>query len=156
VEALIGMNQTDPNAERKRWMAVLARASATDIQSRLGDTPLAAHKILRGPETGLVMVQGRAGGEGAPFNLGEMTVARCTIRNTAGYVGHAYAAGRDLRQAELAAALDAALLDPARRPALLSSVIEPLAAAQAAARAEIARKADGTRVQFFTMATMRT
>ena len=26
------------------------------------------------------MVRGRAGGTGAPFNLGEMTVTRCTVR----------------------------------------------------------------------------
>jgi alpha-D-ribose 1-methylphosphonate 5-triphosphate synthase subunit PhnG len=149
------MSQPDPNAERKRWMAVLARASAKEIQLHIGDAPLATHTILRGPETGLVMVRGRSGGGGAPFNLGEMTVARCTIRNAGGYVGHAYVAGRDLRQAELAAAVDAALQDPLRRPALLRAVIEPLAAAQAAARAEITHKSAGTRVQFFTMATMR-
>ena len=147
----------DPNADRKRWMAVLARASAAEIEMYLADAePLPSHTCLRGPEIGLVMARGRAGGGGAPFNLGEMTVARCTVRNEAGFVGHAYVAGRDLRQAELAAALDAGLQDPARREALERAVIAPLAAAQEAARAETQRRAAATEVQFFTLSTMRT
>ena len=44
------------------------------------------------------MMRGRAGGGGAPFNLGEMTVTRCTVRTAGGQVGHAYVAGRDGRQ----------------------------------------------------------
>ena len=150
-------DEPDPNAERKRWMAVLARASAAEIEARLADAdPLPSHTRLRGPETGLVMVRARAGGGGAPFNLGEMTVARCTVRNADGLVGHAYVAGRDLRQAELAAALDAGLQDPARREALERAVIAPLAAAQEAARAGTRRRAAATEVQFFTLSTMRT
>ena len=141
---------------RKRWMGVLARAGAVEIAARLGSAPpLPAHARLRGPETGLVMVRGRAGGDGAPFNLGEMTVTRCAVRMEDGTVGHAYRAGRDARAAELSAALDAALQDPARRDALLVAVVDPLAAAQEAARETVARKAAATRVQFFTMANMR-
>ena len=97
-------------------MGVLARASAAEITARLDAAPaLPPHRRLRGPETGLVMARGRQGGDGAPFNLGEMTVTRCTVRLEDGTVGHAYVAGRDMRQAELAAVLDAALQDPARR-----------------------------------------
>ena len=101
------------------------------------------------------MVRGRAGGTGAAFNLGEATVARCTVRVEGGAVGHAYCLGRDLRQAELAAVLDAALQDPLRHEALHRAVVAPLAAAQAAARDQTARRAAATRVEFFTMATMR-
>ena len=114
-----------------------------------------SYTVLRGPEVGLAMTRARAGGGGAPFNVGEMTVTRCTVRSAEGRVGHAYVAGRDLRQAELAAALDAALQNPARHDAIERAVIAPLAAAQENARAEVARKAAATRVQFFTMATMR-
>jgi alpha-D-ribose 1-methylphosphonate 5-triphosphate synthase subunit PhnG len=153
------MAKTTPSpdvAARRRWMAVLARASAAEITARLAQAPpLPAHARLRGPETGLVMARGRQGGDGAPFNLGEMTVTRCTVRLPAGTIGHAYVAGRDARQAELAAALDAALQDPALQPALLAAVIEPLAAAQAERAARDARRAAATRVEFLTMATMR-
>ena len=141
--------------ERQRWMAVLARAPLAAIQAQLADCePLPGYTVLRGPEAGLVMARGRTGGGGAPFNLGEMTVARCTVRCAAGRTGHAYAAGRDLRHAELAAVLDAALQDPARTD-LRSLVVQPLAEAQDAARDAVAAKAAATRVQFFTMATMR-
>jgi len=147
---------TPDTAERRRWMGILARADAASIAARLeGAPPLPATTRLRGPETGLVMARGRQGGDGAPFNLGEVTVTRCSVRSADGRVGHAYVTGRDLAQAELAARLDAALQDPARRPALLAAVIEPLAAAQAAAAEAVAAKAAATRVQFFTMQTMR-
>lgn len=143
-------------AARQRWMGVLARAGAAEIAARLEQAPaLPPHRRLRGPETGLVMARGRQGGDGAPFNLGEMTVTRCSVRLADGTVGHAYVAGRDARQAELAAALDAALQDPDRRDGLMAAVIEPLAAAQAARAAQDAAKAAATRVQFFTMANMR-
>lgn len=146
----------DPTAARRRWMGVLARASADEIARHLAQLPPPpAHTRLRGPETGLVMVRGRAGGDGAPFNLGEMTVTRCAVRLPDGRVGHAYVVGRDARQAELAALLDAMLLDEAARPAIAAAVIAPLAAAQDARRTAEARRAAATRVQFFTMTQMR-
>jgi alpha-D-ribose 1-methylphosphonate 5-triphosphate synthase subunit PhnG len=142
---------------RRHWMSVLARAAADELESCLsanGGVP--AYQRLRGPESGLVMVRGRAGGGGAKFNLGEMTVTRCTVRTAAGQVGHAYVAGRDARQAELAAVFDALLQDPARGDALRAGVIAKLADEQAAKRAEVARKAAATKVQFFAMRNMRT
>ena len=146
----------EATAARRRWMGVLARASRAEIAALLATAPpLPPHRRLRGPETGLVMARGRQGGDGAPFNLGEMTVTRCTVRLDDGTLGHAYAAGRDAGQAELAAVLDAALQDPARQAALLAAVVAPLAAAQAASAARAAARAAATRVQFFTMATMR-
>lgn len=138
---------------RQAWMAVLARASAAELRDRAPDLP--AWTRLRGPEIGLVMVQGRAGATGAPFNLGEATVARCTVRTGDGQVGHAYCLGRDTDQAEWAAALDAHLQHPDWHDRIQDQVIRPLAAHQAKARARAARQAAATQVQFFTMATMR-
>ena len=141
---------------RRRWMAVLARAGGAELRARLTEAPaLPAHARLRGPETGLVMARGRQGGDGAPFNLGEVTVTRCSVRLADGRVGHAYALGRDHGQAELAAVLDAALQDPARRGPLLRAVVEPLAEAQAARAAATEARAAATRVDFLTLATMR-
>jgi alpha-D-ribose 1-methylphosphonate 5-triphosphate synthase subunit PhnG len=146
-----------PHAARRNWMAVLARARADAIASLLGTSGgMPEYRKLRGPESGLVMVRGRTGGGGAAFNLGEMTVTRCTVRNPGGQVGHAYIAGRDGRRAELAACVDAAMQDASLSDALRRAVIEPLAHAQQAARDATARRAAATRVQFFTMATMRT
>jgi alpha-D-ribose 1-methylphosphonate 5-triphosphate synthase subunit PhnG len=147
----------DPaTAARQRWMAVLARASVAQLRACLaGQPPLPGFVKLRGPEAGLVMLRGRAGGQGQRFNMGEMTVTRCAVRAEGGQVGHAYVAGRDAARAELAARLDAALQDPATHDALHRAVIVPLAAAQAAAREATREKAAATRVRFFTMATMR-
>jgi alpha-D-ribose 1-methylphosphonate 5-triphosphate synthase subunit PhnG len=146
-----------PSDARRHWMSVLARAATAELENCLsanGGAP--AYQRLRGPESGLVMVRGRAGGGGAKFNLGEMTVTRCTVRTAAGQVGRAYVAGRDARQAELAAVFDALLQDPARSDALRAGVIAKLADEQAAKRTEVARKAAATKVQFFAMRNMRT
>lgn len=146
-----------PESERQRWMAVLARAGAGEISACLDKCPpLPSYRRLRGPEAGLVMVRGRQGGGGSAFNLGEMTVTRCTIRTECGWTGHAYVAGRDQQQAELAAVLDALLQDPARTETLIRNVIDRLANAQRERREQTARKAAATKVQFFTLATMRT
>lgn len=149
---------SDPaTAARQRWMSVLARADAAAIEAHLADAPpLPACTVLRGPESGLVMLRGRAGGGGGPFNLGEMSVTRCTVRSATGFVGHAYIQGRDTARARLAARLDAALQDPSCHDTLERQVIAPLAEAQQAARDAQAARAAATRVQFFTMATMRT
>lgn len=145
-----------PHEARRRWMSVLARADATELAAALqrhGTTP--AYTKLRGPEAGLIMVRGRTGGGGAPFNLGEMTVTRCTLRTDAGQVGHAYVEGRDARKAELAALFDAMLQDPRRQDVLQEDVIAPLESAQRAKRAAVAAKAAATKVQFFAMRNMR-
>jgi alpha-D-ribose 1-methylphosphonate 5-triphosphate synthase subunit PhnG len=138
-------------------MATLARAPAEALEALLSDAGgVPEYTVLRGPEGGLVMVRGRAGGGGAPFNLGEMTVTRCTVRLGSGLVGHAYVAGREPRRAELAALVDALMQDPERADTLEARVVAPLEANQAARRAERAGKAAATRVQFFAMQTMRT
>src|SRR3954451_9751083 len=134
------MNDTvsspDPHAARRHWMSVLARAPADAIEAGLArDGGLPSWTVIRGPEIGLAMVRGRAGGSGSPFNLGEMTVTRCTVRLESGIagddrIGHAYVAGRDERRAELAAVADALLQDPAKSQDLQDTFIGPLAEAQ--------------------------
>jgi alpha-D-ribose 1-methylphosphonate 5-triphosphate synthase subunit PhnG len=146
-----------PCPARRRWMAVLARAEAEPLRMLLRDCgALPGYAVLRGPEGGLVMVRGRAGGGGAAFNQGEMTVTRCTVRTEAGLVGHAYIAGRDEQCAVLAALGDALMQDPDRADAVERCVIAPLERDQNERHAERARKAAATRVQFFAMQTMRT
>lgn len=150
------MADSDIIRRRQNWMATLARSERQAIEARLAEAPaLPAHTRLRGPEAGLVMLRGRAGGSGAPFNLGEMTVTRCSVRNAQGLIGHAYIAGRDGRKAELAAALDAALQNPDLTAVLEERVIAPLAQALAVAEAAVSAEAEATRVDFFTLATMR-
>jgi len=135
-----------------RCLSVLARAAADDLErcwAGLPDKP--AFAPLRRPEVGAVMVRGRIGGTGRPFNLGEMTVTRCSVRSASGTVGHGYVAGRDTRHAELAAMVDALLQDDSRAQLVYEQVIAPLAAAAERARDLRGRKAAATRVEFFTM-----
>jgi alpha-D-ribose 1-methylphosphonate 5-triphosphate synthase subunit PhnG len=142
-------------SDRQHWMSVLARAPAGALAACLhAAPPLPPHTRLRGPESGLVLVRGRTGGGGAPFNLGEMTVTRCTVR-AGGRIGHAYVAGRDGAKTELAARLDAALQDPDLHDGFAAAVIAKLADAEAARRAADASRAAATRVEFHTLATMR-
>jgi len=150
-------SQTDEQiAARRRWFSVLARAPAADILARLAAAPaLPAYRLLRGPEAGMTMLRGRMGGGGQEFNLGEMTLSRCSIQDEAGRVGHGYAAGRDLAQVELIARLDAVLQDAAAGAIYQKTVIDPLAAQQDAQNAAAEAKAVATDVKFFTLAAMR-
>ena len=110
---------------------------------------------LRPPETGAVMVRGRAGGTGVPFNLGEMTVTRCALRLAGGQEGHAYVAGRSRQKAGIAALCDALMQDPEQAGAVRDRVLIPLAETAAEARDALAAKAAATRVEFFTMSRER-
>lgn len=130
-------------------MAVLARASRGDVEALVGED-LPAHEVLKAPETGTVMVEGRAGGAGRRFNLGEATATRCVVRLVDGTMGFSYALGRDGRKARLAAILDARLQIEPLGGALHRAVSE-LGISQAAAREAAARKAAATKVDFFTL-----
>ncbi len=141
--------------DRKAWMGLLARAPAAaldalwqELGQDLGASP--AFRWLRPPEAGAVMVQGRAGGTGAPFNLGEMTVTRCALVLDGGAVGHGYVQGRDKRQAEQAALVDA-LMQGDRADQVRRALLEPLAAQMQAAQDKRAAKAAATKVAFFTL-----
>jgi alpha-D-ribose 1-methylphosphonate 5-triphosphate synthase subunit PhnG len=138
--------------QRRRWMSALALASTEELEARWATLPeRPRYTLLRRPEVGLVMVRARTGGTGARFNLGEMTVTRCTVQLEDGTLGHAWIGGRDHRHAELAAVFDALLQDPARTAALSESVVEPLARAHEARRRAAVARAAASRVEFFTM-----
>lgn len=138
--------------ERQDWMGLLARAPV----DRISDLWAALHispecTWLRSPEIGGVMVRGRLGGTGAPFNLGEMTVTRCTVRlQNSGTVGHAVVQGRDKTKARLAALIDA-LMQTDLSDRIRSALIAPLEAEETRQKTDRAGKAAATRVDFFTM-----
>jgi alpha-D-ribose 1-methylphosphonate 5-triphosphate synthase subunit PhnG len=142
------MTQAIETAQRQRWMGLLAKASPEMLANLLPDLP--AHDLLRQPEVGTVMVRGRAGGVGAAFNLGEMSVTRCAVRMADGAVGHGYVQGRSRDHALRAAVLDA-LMQGARAPELEAQVLAKLEAAAQAQAQTRAAKAAATKVEFFTM-----
>ncbi|MGJ3647893.1 phosphonate C-P lyase system protein PhnG [Sphingomonas sp. GlSt437] len=141
-------------ARRQRWVSVLAKTDPASLQQLVEAFGLApTYERLRGPETGLIMLQGRAGGTGAAFNLGEMTVTRCSVRLSDGTLGHSYVRGSDVAHSEVAAWLDALLQSPIHHEALSAAIIEPLAREADERRALAARKTAATRVDFFTLAS---
>jgi len=140
----------NPTQTRQRWLAVLARAGREPLERAFATLAAPRHQLMRAPECGMVMLRGRVGGTGDAFNLGEATVTRCAAR-IGEHLGVGYVLGRDRRQAELVAVLDALLQDPRRQPALLRELVEPLAREQAQARAQRSREAAASRVEFFTM-----
>ncbi|MEL6997062.1 MAG: phosphonate C-P lyase system protein PhnG [Pseudomonadota bacterium] len=146
------MQTAEPSdAARRDWMSVMAKAPAEDLSAcfeRLGSAP--SFTWLRPPEIGAVMVRGRAGATGAPFNLGEITVTRCSLRLEDGSVGHAYVPGRDRDRAQKAAMCDA-MLQGAAAADVRREVVEPLRKAHNKRRAATAGEAEKTRVDFFTM-----
>ncbi len=143
---------SEAQARRQAWMASLAKADFALLDSlwqAVTDKP--DYRRVRGPETGTVMVQGRAGGAGEAFNLGEMTLCRCVVDCANGHQGYSYVAGRNKRHAEVAAVLDAMLQDAATHAMIERQVIQPLSQARSQARRQRAAQVDQTRVDFFTM-----
>jgi alpha-D-ribose 1-methylphosphonate 5-triphosphate synthase subunit PhnG len=132
-------------------MAALANATFEHLQALALREPLPDHVALRAPETGLVMVRGRIGGTGAPFNVGEMTVTRCSVRLADGTIGHGYLAGRNGDHARLAAILDAMLQHPDHGLALFDRVIVPLEMRRDVRLRDRSAKSAATKVDFFTM-----
>lgn len=159
LQTTLGKNQDtfmtpppDDIASRQRWLAVLARASAAELEvlsSHLGQLP--AVQWLRRCETGMVMLRARVGGTGTPFHVGEASVTRCALRLGDGPMGVGYTLGRELRKAELIACFDARLQEPEHRQTLLQAVIEPLATRQAEVSAQHSREAASSTVAFYTM-----
>ncbi|MBX9741042.1 MAG: phosphonate C-P lyase system protein PhnG [Beijerinckiaceae bacterium] len=147
------MEQDDKQSgggERAAWMSVLARASYDDLLAVAAAIDLPDAEIVKPAESGTLMIEARAGGSGRRFNAGEATVTRCIVR-TGDRLGYSYALGRDKKKAVLAARLDLALQDDARRKEILAAVVEPLCAAQTERRQHASRSAAATKVEFFTL-----
>lgn len=146
------MDDAKLSARRRAAMAVLAEADAAEIAGFLETIgPLPAHAELRPSENGLVMLRGRIGGDGAPFNMGEATVSRAVVRLASGEIGFGYVLGRDRVKARLISLCDALLQNSAYDAILESKVISPIRARIAAARDAAARQAAATKVEFFTL-----
>ena len=135
---------------RQERMRLLALAPETCLDAALSGIILPGYRIVRGPETGLVMARGRVGNTGDVFNIGEGLVTRCAVQLEDETLGHAWIMGESPRHAELAALCDAlwqrescaTLLDKKLRPRLEQAI--------EAKRKAAARDAAGTKVNFFT------
>lgn len=135
---------------RQHWIGVLARAQLSELLPHEAALKDAEYHVIRAPEIGMTLVRGRMGGEGAAFNVGEMSVTRCVVRLADGRTGYSYLAGRDKVHAELAALADAHLQGSQPSP-WLSDLISTLGGAQATRRAQKEADTAATKVEFFTL-----
>ena len=143
--------ENSKQAQRQAAMSVLAHSDVAEIARYLDAIALPAHENLREPENGLVMVRGRVGGDGAPFNLGEATVSRAAIRLATGEVGFGYALGRDRQKARMIALCDALVQSNEFADAVETNVLAPLRAAMLSERNRQAAETAATRVDFYTL-----
>lgn len=148
------MHEAHPADEaRRRAMGAIASMPAGLLAERYAGFCEAPPAVpVRGPEVGLVMLRGRAGGGGAAFNLGEASVVRATVTLGSGEVGHAVVLGRDADHARRAAHLDALWQRAEWRDRVEAEVVAPGLAAAAAADLRRAEETEATRVDFFTLA----
>jgi len=148
--------ESPQRTKRQEWMALLSRAPQHLLDVALHDHVEDMPQWLRRPETGLMMVQGRAGGTGERFNLGEVTVTRCALRlavaSVDAPVGVAYVLGRSHRQAQSAATADALLQDPAHHDQLTLTLLEPIRQHLLQAQTQRHQRAQTTKVDFLTVA----
>lgn len=138
--------------QRRRCIELLAQTSCDELKTAwngLSDKPTV--KPVRGPETGLVMVRGRIGGGGSPFNLGEATVTRATILLATGTAGHAQALGTDKEKARLSAIFDALWQEAETRVFVETALLSPTESRIATEDRQKAEETAATRVDFFTM-----
>jgi alpha-D-ribose 1-methylphosphonate 5-triphosphate synthase subunit PhnG len=138
-------------AQRKAAMAVLAHSDAARIARHLDAIALPSYENLREPENGLVMVRGRIGGDGAPFNLGEATVSRAAVRLATGEMGFGYTLGRDQQKARMIALCDALVQSNEFAEAVEADVLAPLRAALISTQHRKAAETAATRVDFYTL-----
>jgi len=143
--------QDSLKTRRKAAMAVLVHAEPRVIADRLGAITLPGYANLREPENGLVMLRGRIGGDGAPFNLGEATVSRAAVRLASGEVGFGYTLGRDEEKARLIALCDALVQSEDFADIVEREIVAPLRASVQAQQAQRAAQTAATKVDFYTM-----
>jgi alpha-D-ribose 1-methylphosphonate 5-triphosphate synthase subunit PhnG len=145
------VQENGKQARRKAAMAVLAHSDAAHIASRLEAIAVPRYENLREPENGLVMVRGRIGGDGAPFNLGEATVSRAAVRLSTGEIGFGYTLGRDRQKVRMIALCDALVQSDQFAEAVESEVIAPLRTQMISERNRTAAETAATRVDFYTL-----
>jgi alpha-D-ribose 1-methylphosphonate 5-triphosphate synthase subunit PhnG len=108
---------------------------------------------VRQPEIGLLMLRGRIGGDGAPFNVGEATVTRSVVRLGTGEIGYSYLFGRSEKRARLAAILDAlGQASPEYSAQLDEKFVASVTMRAASENREKSADTAGTRVNFFALA----
>jgi alpha-D-ribose 1-methylphosphonate 5-triphosphate synthase subunit PhnG len=133
-------------------MAVCCRATEPELAAALAAlAPLPTLTDLRPPEAGLIMLRGKIGGDGQPFNVGEATVARACVIVEGGPIGVGYTLGRSLAKARNMAIIDALGQMPDWRQRIDDAVVRPISERAQAHQDVSQSQTAATRVNFFTL-----
>ena len=137
--------------KRKSWMSLLATSSQSDLLNLWEQKKIKVNYVwLRTPEIGSIMAQGRMGVTGDKFNIGEVTITRCSLKLNCGTIGHSYAQGRSKKKAEISALCDA-LMQTKMSKEINKNIIIPLEKIKKDNKDKILSKAEATKVDFFTL-----
>jgi len=137
--------------KRKSWMSLLATSNKNDLLNLWEQKKInIRYEWLRTPEIGSIMAQGRMGVTGDKFNIGEVTITRCSLKLNCGTVGHSYVQGRSKKKAEISALCDA-LMQTEMSNEINKSIIIPLEKIKKNNKDKILSKAEATKVDFFTL-----
>jgi alpha-D-ribose 1-methylphosphonate 5-triphosphate synthase subunit PhnG len=139
-------------AARQAALAILALVKRDALETAIGTYwPKLSVRDLKPAETGLVMLRGRIGGDGAPFNVGEATVSRAVIELGNGKRGFGHVLGRDCERARLVAIADALWQSEDSRSQVDIHILAPARATIATEKQKRASEAAATKVDFFTL-----
>ncbi len=137
--------------KRKSWMSLLATSNKNDLLNLWEQKKInIRYEWLRTPEIGSIMAQGRMGVTGDKFNIGEVTITRCSLKLNCGTIGHSYVQGRSKKKAEISALCDA-LMQTEMSNEINKSIIIPLEKIKKNNKDKILSKAEATKVDFFTL-----
>jgi alpha-D-ribose 1-methylphosphonate 5-triphosphate synthase subunit PhnG len=137
--------------KRKFWMSLLATSSQSDLLNLWEQKKIKVNYVwLRTPEIGSIMAQGRMGVTGDKFNIGEVTITRCSLKLNCGTIGHSYVQGRSKKKAEISALCDA-LMQTKMSKEINKNIIIPLEKIKKDNKDKILSKAEATKVDFFTL-----
>ena len=137
--------------KRKSWMSLLATSSQSDLLNLWEQKKIKVNYVwLRTPEIGSIMAQGRMGVTGDKFNIGEVTITRCSLKLNCGTIGHSYVQGRSKKKAEISALCDA-LMQTKMSKEINKNIIIPLEKIKKDNKDKNLSKAEATKVDFFTL-----
>ena len=142
-------DQEDLKTARQAWLGILVRVPKDEL-IKVANQWIFSVVILKSPEVGLMMTNGRIHSTGGSFNVGEVSLTKCVLKDAEGHLGYGHILGRSHQQAHAIAMFDFAL----QRLDTSESAIQQLEkwrqqidelTSQESARVE------ATRVDFFTM-----
>ena len=143
---------SDPDAlkeARKQWLQVLVRVPASDLIE--ASTAFSFDiVVLKAPEVGLMMTNGRIHSTGQPFHLGEVSLTRCVLKDDLGHLGYGHILGRNKAQSRAIALFDLAL-QRSDSSDQATQLLDAWNAEIEEVEAMEAERVEDTRVDFFTM-----